>query len=322
MPEGHSVRRHAQEVRRRFGGQVVAASSPQGRFADGAGLLDGSRLVTTDAHGKHLFVGFAEPGVRRIGRSGAPRWLHVHLGLYGAWTFGRYGSAVATTASVEVRDEVCEEVAEAASGAAERGAAVESGWADGGETGAAPPEPRGAVRLRLVGEDGWADLRGPTACEVLDPDAVAAVRDRLGEDPLRADADPAAAWDKIRRSRTPVGALLMRQDVVAGVGNVYRAEALFRAGIDPHRPGREVSAQEWDDLWQDLTTMMRAGVRAGRIVTTEPADRDRRSGRASREDAYYVYRRGGLPCRRCGTPVVAESFVARTLYRCPACQGA
>jgi formamidopyrimidine-DNA glycosylase len=65
---------------------------------------------------------------------------------------------------------------------------------------------------------------------------------------------------------------------------------------------------------------MRAGVRAGRIVTTRPEDRSRRTGAVSREDAHYVYRRTGLACRVCGAPVLAEPFVARTLYRCPVCQ--
>lgn len=269
MPEGHSVRRHADEVRRRFAGLPVAASSPQGRFAAGAALLDGRPVSSTDAHGKHLLVGFGE------------RVLHVHLGLYGGWTFGE------------------------------------------GD----PPEVRGQVRLRLTGpgpggEGAWADLRAATACEVLAAHEVAALHGRLGADPLRADADPDAAYAVVSRSRTPLGALLMRQDVVAGVGNVYRAEALFRAGIDPHRPGRDVGASQWAALWDDLVLLLRAGVRSGRIVTTEREDRDRRTGPARREDAHYVYKRTGLPCRRCATPVVAEPFVARTLYRCPTCQAA
>jgi endonuclease VIII len=190
------------------------------------------------------------------------------------------------------------------------------------DVGECPAAPRGAVRLRLTGSTATADLRGPTACEVLTPPEKQAVHDRLGADPLRTDADPGAAWRRIGRSRAPIGSLLMQQDVVAGVGNVYRAEALFRAGLDPHRPGRDVTPQEWEALWADLVRLLRAGVRAGRIVTTHPEHRHRVGGRVGREDAHYVYGRTGRPCRVCGTPVLAEPFVARTLYRCPGCQPA
>ncbi len=212
----------------------------------------------------------------------AHAYLHVHLGLYGKWLFGT------------------------------------------GE----PPEPRGAVRVRLVAkEDGehagaWAELRGPTACEVLLPDEVALVRARLGADPLRRDNDLPGTAARIARSRTSIGVLLMQQDVVAGVGNVYRAEALFRARQDPHTPGRSLEPGVWDAMWTDLVVLLRDGLKRGRIVTTQPADRGRRSGTVRREDAHYVYKRTGLPCRVCGTPVLSEPMAARTLYFCPVCQAA
>lgn len=106
------------------------------------------------------------------------------------------------------------------------------------------------------------------------------------------------------------------------MGNVYRAEALYRAGLSPYRPGREVGRATWDALWLDLVTLLRAGVRAGRIVTTRPEHRSRRSGRPTREDSHYVYRRAGLPCRVCGTPVQTAVMVARNLFWCPHCQPA
>ncbi|HEY0487686.1 MAG TPA: DNA-formamidopyrimidine glycosylase family protein [Mycobacteriales bacterium] len=269
MPEGHTIHRLAREHRRLFGGAPVAVSSPQGRFAAGAALLDGLVLTRTDAHGKHLFHGYG--GTARW----PERWLHVHLGLYGKFT-----------------------------------------------TGVVPaPAPVGQVRLRLVNGEHCADLRGPIACEVLTPGEKAALHGRLGADPLRPDADPSAAWDRISRSRTPIGLLLMDQSVVAGVGNVYRAEVLFRHGVDPHRPGLSLDRACWDALWADLVALLRAGVRAGRIVTTRPEHRDRRTGTPSREDAHYVYRRTGLPCRVCGTPVRTEEMATRNLYRCPVCQG-
>jgi formamidopyrimidine-DNA glycosylase len=143
--------------------------------------------------------------------------------------------------------------------------------------------------------------------------------ERLGPDPLRDDADERAAWQRIARSRAPIGVLLMDQSVLAGVGNVYRAEALFRAGIDPHRPGRDLSREQWLAMWRDIVVLMRAGLRSGRIVTTRPADRPRK-GRPRSEDAHYVYRRTGQPCRVCGNPVATEVVAARNLFWCPSCQ--
>lgn len=185
-----------------------------------------------------------------------------------------------------------------------------------------PPEPRGALRLRMVSGESVIDLRGPTACELFTPADRDAVLARLGPDPLRKDADPAKAWARLSRSRVTIGALLMDQSVLAGVGNVYRAEALYRAGLSPFRPGREVPERIWDGMWEDLKVLLRAGVRAGNIVTTEREDRHRRTGPARREDRFYVYRRQGLPCRRCGDLVRTELMVARNLFWCPTCQPA
>jgi len=182
------------------------------------------------------------------------------------------------------------------------------------------PEPRGALRLRLRTEEVYVDLRGPTACELLPPAGKRAIEARLGPDPLWAGADPSRAWARLHRSRTPIGPALMDQSVLAGVGNVYRAELLYRHRIEPHRPSRELLEDQWVAMWEDLRTLMRAGVRTGRIVTTRPQDRDRRSGRPTRDDSFYVYRRTDLPCRACGTPVRAEVMAGRNLYWCPGCQ--
>ena len=179
--------------------------------------------------------------------------------------------------------------------------------------------PRGALRLRLENDTAWADLRGPTACELITREEHDLILARLGPDPLRTDADPEKAWARISRSRVAIGALLMSQDVLSGIGNVYRAEVLFRHGISPFRPGRELTREEWDAMWADLVVLLKAGVRAGRIVTTRPEDRARR-GRPRREDSFYAYRRTGEPCRICGAPVRTEVMVARNLFWCPSCQ--
>lgn len=267
MPEGHVVHRQARRLNRAFKGQVLEVSSPQGRFDAGAALLDGTTLRKADALGKHLLVDFDDE-----------RTLHVHLGLYGKWTFA---------------------------------------------TGEAP-EPRGQVRLRIQGDESYADLRGPTACEVLSPDQVAALTGRIGPDPIRTDADPERAWARVHRSRAPIGGVLMDQSAFAGVGNIYRAEALYRAGIDPYRPAKDVSRAEFDVMWDDLVVLMRDGVRRGRIDTVREEHTPQAMGRARRRDRHggevYVYRREGMPCLVCGDEVAWADMAGRNLYWCPTCQ--
>lgn len=183
-----------------------------------------------------------------------------------------------------------------------------------------PPPPRGAVRMRWVGQEHWTDLSGATACEVLDPGEVTSILARLGPDPLRPRARGDAAYARIARSRVPIAGLLMDQTVLAGVGNVYRAEILFRHQIPPCLAGRDLTEQRWLGLWSDLARLMRAGLRSGRIVSTRPLDRDHRRGPVHAEDAHYVYRRTGLPCRVCGSPIAMQLLQARKLYWCPTCQ--
>ncbi|GAA4909665.1 endonuclease-8 [Stackebrandtia albiflava] len=191
--------------------------------------------------------------------------------------------------------------------------------------GAAPaPAPVGAVRLRLANDRRYADLRGPAACELITPGEKQAVHDRLGPDPLRADADPAVAWRRIGRSRTGIGVLLMDQAVVSGVGNVYRAEVLFRHGIDPYLPGRDLDLGQWTEVWRDLVALMREGVRLGRMDTVRPEHTPEAMGRPPRVDDHggevYVYRRAGQPCLVCGTEVRTAVLTARNLFWCPKCQ--
>jgi len=266
VPEGHTLHRLARDFRTSFGdGRPVRVTSPQGRFAEGAAMLDGLPLERTDAHGKHLFLGF--PG---------RRWVHVHLGLYGKFILG--------------------------------------------ETPA--PAPVGALRLRIEADTMYADLRGATVCELIGPAEKAVIHARLGADPLRRDAHPERSWNRISTRRTPIGTMLMDQTVIAGVGNVFRAEVLFRHAMSPFRAGHDIPRGEWEALWADLTALLRAGVRTNRIVTTRVEHRPRRTRRPTAEESFYVYRRAGEPCRVCGTTVRTEPMQGRNLFWCPTCQAA
>ena len=99
-----------------------------------------------------------------------------------------------------------------------------------------PPEPVGQVRARLVSAHGWADLRGPSACEVITPGEAGNVVARLGPDPLVAGTGPGEFLERLSRRSVALGQLLMDQSVIAGIGNVFRAEALFACGQHPSRP--------------------------------------------------------------------------------------
>ena len=186
------------------------------------------------------------------------------------------------------------------------------------------PAPVGQVRMRMSGERHWLELRGPTACEVLDPASVAALRARLGQDPLRDDADPRTAYARVAAAGRPVFALLLDQTVVAGCGLIYANEVLFRAGLAPTTPGRLVAAEQWDEIWADLRALMKEGVARGRIDTVHTVHTPEAMRRAPRVDRHggevYVYRRTGQPCLVCGTAITRVPMAGRNLYRCPVCQ--
>jgi endonuclease-8 len=279
VPEGHTLHRLAGQVRERFAGRVTRVSSPQGRFADAAALLDGTVLVDADAWGKQLFLEFA-----------GERFVHIHLGLIGGF---------------EIQD---------------------------GE----PPPPVGQVRLRIATApaaggshtDGpaaaYGDLRGAITCALLTAEQRQAVIDKLGPDPIREDADWTDAWARISRSRKPIGALLMDQSVLAGVGNVYRAELLYRHRMHPLRPGNTLRRGQFQAMWTDLVELMHEGVRTGRIDTVRREHTPEAMGRAPRVDDHggevYVYRRHGRPCHVCGTRVRTQVLEGRNLFWCPRCQ--
>ncbi|MFD9910858.1 Fpg/Nei family DNA glycosylase [Streptomyces sp. NPDC059063] len=272
MPEGHTIHRLAADHRSRFQGHTVRATSPQGKFSDSAALVTGQPLTTAEAYGKHLFLAFADTG-----------WIHIHLGLFGKYTWG-------TTP---------------------------------------PPPPTDTVRLRLATEAHYSDLRGPTTCALITDEEKQAIHERLGPDPLRpveagGTNDPERAWRRISRSRTTVAALLLDQKVVAGVGNVYRAEVLFRHGIDPYTPGKDLTHAQWTAIWADLVELMREGVRHNRIDTVRPEHTPEAMGRPPRVDDHggevYVYRRARQACHICGGEIRTADLAARNLFWCPTCQ--
>ena len=165
-----------------------------------------------------------------------------------------------------------------------------------------------------TGREGYTvDINGPTACEVLDAEGRARLLARLGPDPLRADADPERAWERIARSRTALGQMLMDQSVVAGIGNIYRAELLWRARLHPRLPGRELEREAWEALWADTVRWLEVGVETGMIVTVENHRPNSRRDRGR----FNIYKKPACP--RCGTATTTFDLATRKVYCCERC---
>lgn len=331
MPEGHSVHRIARQFDRNFVGKTLSASSPQGRFAEGASLLDGRAAVSVQAVGKQMFL-----------ETEGDLWLRVHLGLYGAWDFAGEIVVDPTIASANGRmgqtnqrgtileDPILDDAGEnsLSSIGAPRRTRVHvrmseqtKGLADEGMEW--PPPVVGQVRLRLMTDITAADLRGPTACVLQTPEEMLATVAKLGPDPLV--GDPVENEERfvraVRKKPTVIALLLMDQSVVSGIGNVYRAEMLFRQRLNPHTPGRDVPEDVVRALWHDWVRLLAIGVETGQMMTMDGlTGADYRAAMANRDDRHWVYHRAGLPCRICGTEIALEEIGARKLYWCLRCQ--
>lgn len=338
MPEGHSVHRIARQFRVNFVGTAPEVTSPQGRFAQGAAILSGREMTDARAVGKQMFLEFA-----------GDAWLRVHLGIYGAWDFagdvridpsiqihaatpghsrlGQNGQVSRAEAAAPVDRDREDSVTSIGAPRRTRASGTRIHMAEHDserpELGVFPPEPVGQVRVRLLNDTVCADLRGPTACEVLTPAEVEAVLDRLGPDP--ANANTAAERDRFLaragKKRSAIGLVLMDQSVVAGIGNVYRAELLFRAQIDPHRPANSLSAGQLGALWDDWATLLDRGITVGQMITIDGlSDEAYQRALVDRDERHWVYKLEGRPCKRCGANISLEEMAHRKLYWCAGCQ--
>lgn len=278
MPEGHVIHRLAGEFTRIFGTQRLHITSPQGRFATEAALVDGSRLERAEAFGKHLFLHFDAASDEHI--------IYIHLGLIGHLRF-------------EDREKV---------------------W--------------GQIRLRIeaLADDGSsedttnlaANLRGPQWCRLITDEEYAIAVGKIGEDPIRDDANPRQVWAKVQRSKRSIGSLLMDQKLFAGVGNIYRAEVLFRHQQSPFTPGNAIDRSVFFAMWEDLVVLMRQGVVDGEINTVRAEHTPEVMHRPARDDEHggevYVYRRAGDDCYVCGSDIAMKAYEGRNLFWCPTCQ--
>ena len=304
----------------------MSVTSPQGRFEAGAAQLSGHTVTDARAVGKQMFLEF-DHGL----------WLRIHLGMYGAWDFsgellmdatmasanGRMGQTNQHGTELPTYDSVGENSIFSIGAPRRTRVRMSEQEREIDPADAFPPEPVGQVRVRLLSDTVCADLRGPTACEVLDPTQVETVIAKLGPDPELENTPEVEQRfvNVVRKKPTPIGRLLMDQGVVSGIGNVYRAEMLFRAGLNPHAPGKSLSDETVRDLWQDWAHLLHIGVATGQMMTMDGLEGERyRLAMKNRADRHWVYKREGLPCRVCGTHIVLEVMAARKLYWCPCCQ--
>lgn len=171
------------------------------------------------------------------------------------------------------------------------------------------PGPTGLqVRMRLARRGYVTDLIGATRCALVTPADRDAVIARLGPDPLRSDAEPEQAWARITRSKAPIGKLLMDQRVLAGVGNVFRAEVLHVHRIHPDVPGLRIGRDQFDAMWAWLVAALQRGVAEG-TITTRPDGGDL---------ARWIYKQEA--CQACGGPVRRWDMAGRWAYACESCQ--
>jgi endonuclease VIII len=259
MPEGHTIHRAAQDQTKMLVGKVLDVSSPQGRFMEGAALLDSQKCLSVEAYGKHLIYRFQNHLA-----------LHIHLGLFGVFKTGKIPAA----------------------------------------------EPVGAVRIRMISSTHVVDINGPNTCEILDDAELAALTNRIGPDVLREDANPDLAFAKIIKSRASIGQLLMDQSVMAGIGNIYRTEILWRQKLHPETPGKQISREAFDRIWTDSVHLLKIGVKHNAIITR---DDDVQSGKKSKYgERFNIFNKANCP--DCGTDIRIFEIATRRAFMCETCQ--
>lgn len=141
---------------------------------------------------------------------------------------------------------------------------------------------------------------------------------RLGSEPLDATFSARKLRDRLSARRAPIKAVLLDQRTLAGIGNIYADEALWRARIAPRRPAGELSDRELGSLHRAIRRALEAGIARQGATLRDYRTPDGGSGRM--QDEFKVYGRAGDPCRRCGTPIEKTRLGGRGTWFCPNCQ--
>lgn len=175
----------------------------------------------------------------------------------------------------------------------------------------------GRTRLRLRTPTAEAVFASGPLVEILrEADLAAHARlSALGPDILASPFDAAEAERRLRRRpEREIGEALLDQEALAGIGNVFKSETLFRRRMHPRRRIRDIGDADFRGLWREAIRLMRTSAKDPGSIVTLPA-RKRRSG-----ETRWVYRRAGRPCLVCGTPIESLTQAGRETYYCPRCQ--
>jgi formamidopyrimidine-DNA glycosylase len=141
---------------------------------------------------------------------------------------------------------------------------------------------------------------------------------RVGREPLEISYKARHLAEQLESRRAPIKAALLDQRTVAGVGNIYADEALWRARVHPLRPAHELTAEEVRAVHRGVRQALNAGVKRQGSTLRDYQLPDGSSGSA--QDRFKVYGRGGQPCERCGTPIDKIRVAGRGTWYCPNCQ--
>ncbi|HEY3961977.1 MAG TPA: bifunctional DNA-formamidopyrimidine glycosylase/DNA-(apurinic or apyrimidinic site) lyase [Gaiellaceae bacterium] len=184
---------------------------------------------------------------------------------------------------------------------------------------AADSHQRAVVKLDDGSDVAYRDVRRFGTWLLLEPDEVESYVDaRVGREPLGDAYKSKHLAEKLAGRRAPIKAVILDQRTVAGVGNIYADEALWRARIHPLKPADELEPKEVQALYRGIRRALEAGIaRQGSTL------RDYRlpdGGSGSMQEEFKVYGRGGEPCERCGTPIDKIRVAGRGTWYCPHCQ--
>jgi formamidopyrimidine-DNA glycosylase len=173
-----------------------------------------------------------------------------------------------------------------------------------------------AMRFRNGGRLAFGDARKFGRVRLHEGDARGALG--VGVDALSSDLDASAFAALLVRRTTPIKVLLLDQRRLAGVGNIYACEALFRAGIRPKRRAGRLTARQRDRLLKALRAVLQKAIKLRGSSVDDYVDAEGLPG--SFQKLLSVYGRAGLPCRRCRTPIKRIVLAQRGTFFCPACQ--
>jgi formamidopyrimidine-DNA glycosylase len=189
--------------------------------------------------------------------------------------------------------------------------------------GSLPDDPyrRAVLRLDNGSDVAYRDVRRFGTWLLLEPGELDPyLAERLGEEPFAEAFTPRALAERLRGRRAPLKAALLDQRSLAGMGNIYADEALWRARIHPLRPAGELTPAEVGRLHEGIRAALELGI--ARKGATLSDYRTPNGDRGAMQDEFEAYGREGEPCSRCGTPIAKIRAAGRGTWFCPRCQPA